>query len=232
MIVTEEIPVRPIERIMSWPMTPLFADGRNRRGTQCLAMVAATLVMTLAGVGCGKDSPRKEETQSREAGPSARRDLLIFPDELRVEDTAINDFVTRAMEVCAAGDYEAFRLLWSARDTPLPRAEFEQGWKAVETIRIRALERVMLAPDPDAGRSEAQTVYTAYAQVELDPSLRSQGVETRREVILMMVREQDEWRLARAPKAMRTWIRQRHAGANGDEAEKDGKGAPPVARPD
>jgi len=137
--------------------------------------------------------------------------MLLFPDELRVADASVNDFVARAMETCAAGDYEAFRLLWTARDDPLPRDEFEQGWKAVQKIRLRALEKVRLAPDPDAGRIEAQEVYAAYAQVELDPSLQPNRPEPHREVILMMVREQDGWRLASAPKAMREWIRKRHA---------------------
>jgi hypothetical protein len=78
----------------------------------------------------------------------------------------------------------------------------------------------MLAPDPDSGRSEAQKVYAVYAQVELDPALQSHGVETKREVVLMIVREQDDWRLARAPQAMRTWIRERYGHKEDNDAEK------------
>jgi hypothetical protein len=231
-IAAEENTDQPIELTMKMPQTPMIAKVGNRRVTRWLATVALTLAVAPSGVGCRKETPRKADPPAQEAAPPARHDLLVFPDELLVEDTAINNFVTQAMEVCAAGDYEAFRLLWSVRDDPLPRAEFEQGWKAVETIRIRALEKVMLAPDPDSGRAEAQAVYTVYAQVELDPSLQSHGVEARREVILMMVRERDEWRLARAPNAMRTWIRERHAGKGGESAEENEGDSAPVESPD
>lgn len=225
MIAAEENTDPPIELTTKRPQTPMIANVGNRRVTRWLATVAVMLGVLPSGVSCRKETPRKEDAPKQEAAPPTHGDLLVFPDELRVEDTAINDFVTQAMEACAAGDYEAFRLLWSVRDDPLPRAEFEQGWKAVETIRIRALEKVMLAPDPDSGRSDTQAVYTLYAHVELDPTLQSHGVETQREVILMMVRERDEWRLARAPKAMRTWIRERHAAKGGDTA-LEGKDAP------
>ena len=79
-------------------------------------------------------------------------DIVVFPDELRVSDDTVNAFVENAMRLCAAGDYEAFRLLWSDRSDPLPRDEFEQGWQAVETIRVRALNPVILQSDNEASR--------------------------------------------------------------------------------
>ena len=137
-------------------------------------------------------------------------ELLVFPDEVRVEDASLNDFLERAMADCAGGDYEKFRLLWSVRQEPLPRDEFEQGWQAVEEIRIRALKKVMLAPDPEHGLDKSEEVYVILADVALDPThpvAQRSATGGHREVVLMIIREHDQWRLARAPKPMRIWIK-------------------------
>jgi hypothetical protein len=135
--------------------------------------------------------------------------ILFFPDEFHVGDETVNDFVRRAMADCASGDYQKFRLLWSTREEPLPRGEYDQGWQAVQEIRIRALQEVILAADPERGRKEDQTVYGLAADVSLDPAHRAGKKEPSREVVLMVVSEQGSWRLARPPKAMRDWIKQR-----------------------
>ena len=139
-------------------------------------------------------------------------DLLVFPSALQTEDVSVNAFVKSAMMDCAGGDYDVFRLLWSAREDPLPRGEYEQGWQAAREIRIRALEKVMLSADPTRGRDEDETVYVILANVSLDPTHRAGHREANREVVLMLVREHDTWRLARAPKKMRTWIKERVSG--------------------
>ena len=36
--------------------------------------------------------------------------------------------IAEVIETCASGDYEAFRLLWSARDDPFPRDQFHRAW--------------------------------------------------------------------------------------------------------
>ncbi len=134
--------------------------------------------------------------------------LLVFPPSLYVEDASVNDFLRRAMHVCVRGEYDAFRLLWSAREDPLARAEFETGWQAVQQIRIRALQRVRLATDDTAkGTVSTREVYALLADVQLDPSLPAGQQESRRDVVLMILREHDEWRLGNAPKSMRAWIK-------------------------
>jgi hypothetical protein len=111
------------------------------------------------------------------------------------------------------GEYEAFRLLWSVREDPLPREEFEQGWQAVQTIKVRALERVMLDADLNAGRSEPETVYALLTDVTLDPTQKAGQKEPQRHVVLMLAREHEQWRLARAPKPMRDWVKNKIAAA-------------------
>ncbi len=150
-------------------------------------------------------------------------DFLVFPDELRVEDESVNAFVHKVMHTCASGAYDAFRLLWSAREEPLPRDEFQQGWQAVKGIRIRALKKLKLAGEPASGPAGTeQVVYAIDALVEFEPTYQARRLQEDREVIMMFIREHHAWRLARAPKAVRTWIRKQQEpssrSGNGEDA--------------
>lgn len=196
--------------------------GPNAVGKSNLPRLVLPLLVCAAPVlflpGCRPE----ESNRGDDRPPVAEKpevELLVFPDELRVADESVNSFMTRAMETCAAGDYNAFRLLWSAREEPLTAREFEEGWEAVREIRVRALERVLLAPEPDHAEARPEVVYAAWAAVEFDPAHRAGQVEARREVILMLVREHDEWRLARAPQAMRVWMRDHPPGTTPDPDE-------------
>ena len=171
------------------------------------------VISTGAGASIGSGCSRQADGKSGDPDSAALRpgvkseDVLIFPDDLRVEDPAVNDYVRLAMTTCAGGDYELFRLMWSAREEVLPRDEYEQGWQAVREIRLTRLEKVMLAPNEKQGRTTAQTVYALLADVSLDPEHPAARNEPNRQVALMIVREHDDWKLARAPRTMREWLR-------------------------
>jgi hypothetical protein len=170
-----------------------------------------------AGSAGGPDSPKSKEAE-----------FLSFPEERRVADASVNEFVARAMSVCAGGRYEEFRLLWTAREDPLSRAEFEEGWNAVQRIEVRALEKVLIEADPAEGRDAPQTVYALLADVSFDPARRAGQKEPLRHVVLMIAREGDQWRLARAPKAMREWVKKK---ADEGRFNRDGADLSPTALP-
>ena len=183
------------------------------RSFACLFLCVACMIATPA---CRRGEPENSSsaTASPDAANAKRPDLLVFPDELRVADDSVNDFVTKAMTTCAKGDYEPFRLLWSAREDPLPRGEYEEGWHAVQTITVRALEKVMLGPDPKANRAEGETVYALLVDVSLDPTQKAGQKKPQRHVVMMLASESGEWRFGRAPKAMRAWIKGKISGAD------------------
>lgn len=162
---------------------------------------------------CSSESEKGRETSGlQKATPVQEEELLVFPDKLFVTDISVNVFVMKAMEACAAGDYDAFRLLWSVKQDPLTRDEFNQGWQAAQKIRVRALERVIFADQPDqetTDTSKNKMVFVMLADVELDPSHPAGRRKPKREAVLMILKEQSQWRLARAPKAMRQWIKKR-----------------------
>ena len=180
----------------------------------CIALIGASS-------GCRRDEDAVPSDQRPDTVPTQQVGVLVFPDELRVDDASVNDFLRQAMTVCTTGDYEAFRLLWSARQDPLPRDEFEKGWQAVLEIKIRALEEIILAPDDGADPSEGQTVYVTCADVRLDPKRLTREQEPERQVILMLAQEHDEWRLAKAPEQVRAWLKEKVAASATDAGESE-----------
>lgn len=136
-----------------------------------------------------------------------RADVVVFPDALRVGDRSVNAFVASAMGTCAGGDYDGFRGLWSAASQPLSRDEFEQGWQAVQRIRIRLLRKVILADEAGTDSQTQETAYVVVADVNLDPAHPATRGQPRREVVLLVRREEAVWRLARPPRPLRTWAR-------------------------
>jgi hypothetical protein len=195
-----------------------------------LALVTAFWsALVLNGCDCGRTEVADPDTSvanQSDDDPSAT--VLVFPDNLRVDDPSVNTFVHQAMTVCSSRDYDAFRLLWSARHDPLSRDEFEAGWQAVREIRIRALDRAKLDLSPDQDGTPPQTVYALFAQVVLDPTHEAARKKPRREVVLMIVKEHEEWRLAKAPKRMRAWMTDKVKGV-GPEPSPRGE---PARRPD
>ncbi|UCC31830.1 MAG: hypothetical protein JSU86_06045 [Phycisphaerales bacterium] len=183
----------------------------SRPALPMLVSCACITLLCLAPA-CRRDEDVSQNGTAANDNPKKPPELLVFPSDLRTEDDSVNAFVKHAMTQCASGHYDKFRLLWSAREDPLPRSEYQQGWQAVQEIRIRALQKAMLSADPAHGREEDETVYVIVANVSLDPTHRAGQREANREVALMLVREHDSWRLARAPKKMRAWIKERVSG--------------------
>lgn len=194
---------------------PIIRIGNAKSIVQQVSCVWVLLMLA----GCDPSAP--DAPNGPDLVEPKPANILIFPDKFHVGDETVNTFVRRAMADCASGDYQKFRLLWSAREEPLPRGEYDQGWQAVQEIRIRALQEVVLAADPERGREEDQTVYGLAADVSLDPAHRAGRKEPSREVVLMVVSEQGSWRLARPPKTLRDWIKQR--ATSNDETKKDPK---------
>ncbi len=168
-----------------------------------------TLSAALAGVlvGCRPDSEStNRDDVSDEVQPVSARAVLNFPQKLMVADATVNEFVTEAMQTCANGDYDSFRLLWSAREELITKREYERGWRAVLSMDIRALEEVKLAPDPKRGETEPRTVYAVFADVAFDPAQTVDQQDVDRQVVLVVLREHDAWRLGKAPRGLRTWL--------------------------
>lgn len=177
--------------------------------------------------GCERKEEAAAHKPTADIGATDINAPLIFPDALKVEDESVNEFLTHAMAVCSQGDYSAFRLLWSAREEPLPRDEFRRGWSAVQSIRILHLQPVKLPRSSEAEDEESlELVYAACADVQLDAEQLGRQHDPDRRVVLLIVREQDSWRLANPPRELRDWVRGQ-VDQRGGTAERD-KGSEPT----
>lgn len=102
---------------------------------------------------CRQEEPERSELPQAGSAPKKQSDVLIFPGALHVADDSVNEFVARAMSICGQGEYEPFRLLWSVRESPLTRGQFDEGWQAVQHIEIKALREARLVLPPGADLS-------------------------------------------------------------------------------
>ena len=99
--------------------------GRAMRVNRLFARLrrCALLCITAAAGGCDSNEDHQPATAIEQEAKA--KNLLVFPDDLHTTDDSINQFVKRAMRTCAAGEYPPFRLLWSVREEPLPRDEYD-----------------------------------------------------------------------------------------------------------
>jgi len=182
-------------------------DGMISRLYRSGSAMAAAVVIVVGASSCrrGGDDPA-QPTRASAPAPVPKPQVLFFDDALRVEDATVNEFVERAMEACASGDYERIRLMWTARGEPISRSDFEQSWHDVRRVTIRILKPVMLAGAAVGSPPTPEPGYAFVADVQFDPDSVASPGEPGREAALTIVRENDEWRLASAPKAMRLWL--------------------------
>ena len=176
-------------------------------------------VLTLVLASCRESEEKNQRPNNPQVGPKEAE--LVFPESVRVADETVNSFVRTALTECARGDYDAFRALWTARQEPISRNEFEEGWHAVNRVEVRALRKAMLAAD-QPGQANAP-VHVLLVEVALDPQRKAGKRAPHREVVLMLVQEQVGWRMAFAPKDMREWIKAQVA-SNEKSAEPPGVG--------
>ena len=145
-------------------------------------------IAALAAVGgCSRDEPEPESVATPQPGVR-----VVFPPSVEVDDATINDFVRKTIEICASADYERFRALWGATEEPFTREQFERGWQTARRIEVHALQ-------PMRHPKDGSILYYIHASVELAPQMR----EPKREVVLLIVKRDGRWRLARAPDSVR-----------------------------
>lgn len=157
------------------------------------AVGPAVLLAVLAwGVGGCEREPGSSEAVPA-GGGLPESTLIDFPPDVQVDDPSVNAFAREIIETCAGGDYERFRLLWTVKEEPFPRGQFERAWKALKKVRVLALQKMKTL--------EGEYLYYLHVRVLLDKSVPEPDRE--REFVLMVVKENDRWRLASAPSHLR-----------------------------
>ncbi len=183
----------------------------------CIWLTVSCALMLFVLGGCQDETSKSVAKPTRKPVPEEPRTRLIFPQEMQVDDLTVNDFVTHAMNTCASGDYDRFRLLWSATEEPLTRGRYEQGWQAVKVVDVKLLQKIRLQEKGGVSAGlKTQTAYVMQATVRLDPRHKAGKREPNRDVIALILRENNTWRLASAPGKIREWVKE-HYPADSDE---------------
>ncbi len=161
--------------------------------------------------GCREDVAPTPTPAPDGAAADAPAGVIEFPAEVRAADDTVNDFVHKVLTTCQSGDYDAFRLLWSASEEPFPRTRYERAWKSFRRARVSKLIE-MRTKTPDS--TDLQPVYVVHATVDLDASVP----EPERDIVLLIKRENEAWTLARPPQHLVRKILG-HANDNGAESQ-------------
>jgi hypothetical protein len=177
----------------------------------CLLLFMAAFALGLTC--CRPDTPAEPTNAADNTAAATKAPHVDFPAELHSKNPDVNAVVRDAMTACIRGDYDAFRRLWSAKDEPIPRERFVNHFMAVESMIVRALEA-----DPDPQREAFAVCVEVNFDKEKLPVQHELYAEPRRLVIMLILREQNEWRFSAAPKAVRAYMAEK-VGASGGTAD-------------
>ncbi len=142
--------------------------------------------------GCNRDSSKKDSANGGRGSDSAVE--IVWAPDAKCKNQEVNDFVAKALTVCAEGDYEEYRLLWSLDHQPTNRKRFMQLRDATEQVQVKTIRRLQFRL-PDGSMKGADTpVYVLHAFVALkeEAKQRSERLQDR-DLILQIVRRNNAW---------------------------------------
>lgn len=169
------------------------------RSLVILLWLAALAVGATGGCKCGK-SAGKVPSGGQGDGTGASDESAIpsptieFPQRWRAAEVPVNTFIDSALKVAATGDYDGFRQLFSLSYTPPTRQEFQRVWEAVESIVVTGLYG-------DRPKPEKYYLHAVVNRRQADRKGRH-----KQDVVLMVYKEADQWRLGPASKEVRDLI--------------------------
>lgn len=160
---------------------------------ESVAKIAVLFAITFTPAGCKRgDSDGNSTTILPDSGATQEaKSGIVFPPDFECDEPGVPEMLTQAVQACTDQDYEAFRSFWSAREDPITEKEFIRAWRASPEFVLKEL-RQMKTPD-------GEIVYAVRALVSLDPN---DVPEPERDVVMLIVKESDAWRLKRAPRKL------------------------------
>jgi len=151
--------------------------------TACVLVLPALL---FGGVGCERSEPAPVSDEVERPDPSRR---LEFPENAASGDAEVDFFVRSVCLSCLENDYDSFRSFWSNLEEPIKRSKFQRRWQPVEYVAVRKVEAMR----------HGETGEVLYAVVA-DFTFGTGAKDPQREVVFLVQKEGERWRLARPPK--------------------------------
>ena len=160
--------------------------------------------------GCNRNSSKKNAANGE--GDSDSAVAIVWAPGAKCRNQEVNDFVAKALTVCAEGDYEEYRLLWSLDHQPTSRRRFMQLRDATAKVEVKTVRRLQFRLPDGSMKSMDTPVYVLHAFVALkeEAKQRSERLEDR-DLILQVVRRNDAWCFVPAAKEVKESLLAGHA---------------------
>ncbi len=177
---------------------PLLAnrmDLMRFRGLIRLCFTAALAACLMGGCRCGRDIAVSDDPEIDKPAlitefPGVPKPETIFPAHLRQEDPSLNKFVEQVLDICARGDYDAYRQLFGTAYVPTPETQFRKVWPGVKSAEVIRIER---------GKDHMDQGPRYFVLARVHVQTEAKGLEAR-SVPVMVFKEGGEWRVGQAPK--------------------------------
>ncbi len=189
---------------------PLPDDGFQGEATPLAGVMYRCRIILLAGacclsaMSCRRDGTSATDKRGRggDSGPAVE---IVWGSEAKCGDREVDDFVARAVSVCASGDYEEYRLLWRYDEQPTSRKRFEQLRSSMKRVRVGTVKRLRFRQPDGQLLQEPDPMYVFHAHVEMTPEAkqRSNHRIDDRDIILQIVRQDRAWRFIPAPRIVK-----------------------------
>ncbi len=174
------------------------------------------IIAVVAGLGCifawAYSGGSSKNNKPSGAGGSDSAVRIVWTPGAKCKNAEVNDFVAKALTVCAEGDYEEYRLLWSLDHQPTSRKRFMQLRDATEKVEVKTIRRLQFRLPDGSMKSLDTPVYVLHAFVALkeEAKQRSERLEDR-DLILQVVRRNDAWCFIPAAKEVKESLLAGHA---------------------
>lgn len=159
--------------------------------------VACWLTGLMAGLtacdrGERQAAPPPPTTEDRVSLPETNPTYTFAP-ELEKRHPEVIAFTRHFLETCLAGDYAGYRRLVTRTADPETRARFERVLHSLESLSVDRVREISLPDNTDPAY-----LITAHAVFRQDePAAQRHGRE--RDLGIIVLLEDDEWRMALAP---------------------------------
>ena len=173
--------------------------------------------------GCDRNSSKKNSAKGGRGSDSAVE--IVWAPDAKCKNPEVNDFVAKALTVCAEGDYEEYRLLWSLDHQPTNRKRFMQLRDATEAVKVKTIRRLQFRLPDGSMKGMDTPVYVLHAFVALKEEAKQRSERLKdRDLILQIVRRNNAWCFIPAAKEVKESLLAGHSSRPPT--------APPAAPPD
>ncbi|MCG3137741.1 MAG: hypothetical protein HJJLKODD_01591 [Phycisphaerae bacterium] len=153
---------------------------------------AVLMVMVLLG-SCREQpavKPAPPSSPSIAAPASAPAPIDVYwASAATCSDALINQFVRHAVQLCVAGDYDEYRLLWRYDQQPPGRRTFQRLWSAVQRLEIRRVQPIAFRHADGRIDEQPHPLFVFHAYIDFRPeAAQSDGRLQDRDMVLLIVK--------------------------------------------